>query len=396
MTHAEGKNVQAEGLPWVPIAATIAMMAVFAITMGLTYPLLSLVLEAQGVDASMIGLNAAMTPLGIICSAPFIPKLAARYGAWNLAIVFSLMTAILLLLLGAFPNLALWFVLRFLLGIAIDGLFIISETWINQMATRETRGRVMGLYTTMLASGFAIGPFIISVTGSEGYTPFLIGGLAPLLILPLLLRVRGRVPEFAVDDRASILNFARMAPILMAGVGIMALFDSAALSLMPIYGLREGLSETTAAAAVGVLVAGNIVFQFPIGWLADKTHRRGLMVVCTLLAIAGCAALPLVIHSPLLLWPLLFVWGAMAFGIYPVAMAELGDRFSGSMLLAGNAGFAVMWGVGGIVGAPVAGTAIQTLGPQRPAPDPGSLLWRLPTDAALSAHLKTQRTGGLL
>jgi hypothetical protein len=48
--------------------------------------------------------------------------------------------------------------------------------------------------------------------------------------------------------------------------------------------------------------------------------------------------------------PMLFLWGAVAFGVYTVALAELGDRFSGSMLLAGNATFAMMWGIGGIVG----------------------------------------------
>lgn len=363
MSHAPDSSARAETLPWVPIAATIAMMGVFAVTLGLTYPLLSLVLERQGVSPSLIGLNAAMTPIGIIVSAPFIPALAGRFGAWRLSVVFLLCTAVTLLLLAAFQSLAAWFVLRFFLGIFIDGLFIVSETWINQMATRATRGRVMGLYTTVLASGFAIGPFVIGLTGSVGWTPFLIGVSAPLLVLPLLFAVRGRVPEFGADEKASILAFLPHAPLLLMAVGIMALFDSAVLALMPIYGLQQGLEEATAAMAVGVLVAGNVMFQFPIGWLADRLHRRMLMLVCTALTVVGCFILPLVIGDPLLLWPLLFLWGAMAFGVYPVAMAELGDRFSGAMLLAGNAAFAVMWGVGGIVGAPSTGGAMQLLGP---------------------------------
>lgn len=363
MSQAPDSSLRTETLDWVPIVATIAMMGVFAVTMGLTYPLLSLVLESRGTSSLLIGLNAAMTPVGIIVSAPFIPGLAARFGAWRMSVFFLLATSATLLLLGSFQSLAAWFLLRFLLGIFIDGLFIVSETWINQMATRATRGRMMGLYTTVLASGFAIGPFVVGLTGSAGWAAFLVGAAAPMLVLPLLLMVKGRVPEFSREEKASILAFAPHAPLLLAAVAVMALFDSAALSLMPIYGLEHGLTEATAAAAVGVLVAGNVVFQFPIGWLADKVHRRMLMVVCTLLTIAGCFAVPLVIGDSLLRWPLLFLWGAMAFGVYPVAMAEMGDRFSGSMLLAGNAAFAVMWGCGGIVGAPSVGGAMELIGP---------------------------------
>ena len=363
MNQAENSSARAEPVAWLPIIATIAMMGVFAVTLGLTYPLLSLVLESQGVGADLIGLNAAMTPLGIIVSAPFIPGIAKRVGAWNLSVFFTISAAVIMLLLGATRSLEIWFLLRFMLGVFVDGLFIVSETWINQLAKPHNRGRIMGTYTTVLAAGFAVGPFIIAEIGSAGWAPFLVGAAAPILILFVLLPVRGRVPEFDREEHASIMSFAVAAPLLMAAVGIMALFDSAALSLMPVYGLRVGLEEATAVYAVGVLVAGNVLFQFPMGWLADRFPRRLLMTACVALTIIGAALLPVVINHPLWLWPLLFVWGAVAFGIYPVIMAELGDRFTGAMLLAGNAGFAVMWGVGGLVGAPVAGGLMELIGP---------------------------------
>ncbi len=363
MSQVQDRSAQAEPIDWLPIAATIAMMGVFAITLGLTYPLLSLVLEAQGVGAGMIGLNAAMTPLGIIVSAPFIPGIAKRFGAWNLSIVFTVSAAVIMLLLGATRSLEAWFLLRFLLGVFVDGLFIVSETWINQLAKPHNRGRIMGAYTTVLAAGFAVGPFVIAEIGSSGWTPFLVGAAAPLLILVLLLPVRRRVPAFDREEHASIRAFARAAPLLLVAVGIMALFDSAVLALMPVYGLRVGLEEATAALAVGVLVSGNVLFQFPMGWLADRFPRRLLMAACVVATILGAALLPWAVGHPLLLWPLLFLWGAVAFGIYPVIMAELGDRFTGAMLLAGNAGFAVMWGVGGMIGAPVAGGLMEQIGP---------------------------------
>ncbi len=351
-------------VPWAPIAATTAMMGVFAVTLGLTYPLLSLVLESQGEKSAMIGLNAAMAPLGLVASAPIMPMLARRFGPWPMAVACAVATGTLMIALGAFRALEPWFPLRFLLGIAISGLFIVSETWINQLATRRIRGRVMGIYTMVLSGGFAVGPFLIAAIGSAGWLPFLVGAGIAFSILPFLWAVRRRVPQFEPEERSSLMAFLPMAPALMAVVGVMALFDAAGLALLPVYGLRHGLDEATTSTAVGMLVIGNVLFQYPIGWLADHMSRRWLLLGLAILTIAGCLALPAAIETPALRWPLLLFWGAMAFGVYPVALAELGDRFSGALLLAGNAAFALMWGVGGLIGAPIAGAAMQAFGPE--------------------------------
>jgi hypothetical protein len=62
-------------------------------------------------------------------------------------------------------------------------------------------------------------------------------------------------------------------------------------------------------------------------------------------------------------WPFLFLWGAAGFGVYTVALAELGRRFTGAWLVTGAASFAAVWGVGGIVGPPLAGGAMAAFGP---------------------------------
>ena len=46
-----------------------------------------------------------------------------------------------------------------------------------------------------------------------------------------------------------------------------------------------------------------------------------------------------------------------------LALTELGDRFTGELLLAGNAAFALMWGVGGLFGGPLGGGAMDLFGP---------------------------------
>ena len=87
------------------------------------------------------------------------------------------------------------------------------------------------------------------------------------------------------------------------------------------------------------------------------------MLSCALASLAGCLLLPSIFNS-WLIWPLVFVWGGVSFGIYTMSLIQLGERFTGQALIAGNAAFAVVWGIGGIVGSPATGLAMQLIGHQ--------------------------------
>jgi MFS family permease len=246
---------------------------------------------------------------------------------------------------------------------ALNSPYIISETWVLQLSSGQNRGRIMGFYTTVLASGFALGPFILALTGSGGMVAF--GILIVILSLTTLalFSIRGRMPEFEKEGTGSIRSFLPLAPGLLMVVGMLAYFEQGMLSLLPVYGLHHNLTETFISFSVGILVAGNVVMQFPIGWATDKVPRQRIMLICILLTAAGGFLLPLAINSRVFLWPLLFFWGGFSFGSYTVALAELGDRFSGRMLLTGNAAFGLAWGVGGIIGPATTGAAMDLFGP---------------------------------
>ncbi len=339
----------------------MAVPAIFALSLGLTYPLLAIILEAQGESSTLIGLNTAMTPLGIIVAAPFVPALARRFGAWQLAVGCALATALLMAAINAYRDVWVWFPLRFALGASIDSLFILSETWLLQLAGRHNRGRLVGLYGTLLASGFVVGPFVLAVTGSEGWLAFGIGIAVMVVTAATLFAIRRRVPAQVGGTEGSIRAFAALAPGLLLAVGVVVAFDQVALSLLPVYLLGLGEPEARAALALGVLVSGNVLLQLPIGWASDRFSRPGVMGVCLACALGCCVALPFSAGT-LMVWPVLFLLGAGGFGVYTVVLADLGDRFGGAMLLAGNAAFALMWGVGGIVGPPLTGVLMDQLG----------------------------------
>ena len=346
------------------IIASITAVGVFCLTIGLSSPLLALILEDMGASSGLIGLNAAMGPIGIILSAPFVPRLARKFGAWFICVTSLCSSAVLLLMLAVFRDVMIWFPIRFFLGVAISAIFIISETWINQLAMPRIRGRIIGIYNTVAAAGFALGPLTLAVIGSQGWPPFLVGITGILIALPVFVLARDHLPGFDGRENASVFSFISLAPMLILAVAFAALFDQVALSFLPIYGLRHGLTEATSSLALAVMIIGNVVLQIPIGWLADRISRRFLMNIMAITTMIGSLLLSLLIGGSILLWPMLFVWGAVAFGIYTIALVELGDRFSGALLLAGNGAFGMMWGIGGIFGPPVAGAAMDLIGPE--------------------------------
>ncbi|WP_200840952.1 MFS transporter [Geminicoccus flavidas] len=348
------------------VFVVILMASVFAMAQGLSYPLLAFILERQGVPPALIGLNTAMTPLGIIASSPLIPWFARWLGAARLALCSALALAALLFTIGAWQSLPVWFVARFLLGFVVNGLFVTSETWVNLLAPPERRGRLLGIFASSLSAGFALGPFTLTLTGTQGWPPFLVGVLVFLATALILFLARRRLPEIHGGhdgQMGSLLVFLPLAPFLLLSIGVVAAFDQSVLALLPSYGMSFGMPEASMATALGILIVGNILFQIPIGWLADRWSRRGTTLLLCGLTMLGALLLPLVIRTEALTYATFFLWGSAAFGLYTMALIELGERFTGSMLLAGNAAFSLMWGIGGMVGPPLAGLAMTGLGP---------------------------------
>jgi MFS family permease len=355
---------RAKPLSWAVIAGVIATVSVFAIAQGLTYPLLSFILHRQGVEPALIGLSAAMTPIGFILSSPLVPWLARRFGAGRTALTCAALSAIMLAAIGWTYNLYAWFPLRFLMGTVTNPLYVLSEVWIIALAPPAKRGRIMGIYSTSISAGFAAGPLCLLFIGAEGWPPFLIGICSFIVCGTMLASVLDRLPKVHKSGvQVSVLGFIPLARLLIFAVVVAAGFEQTILALMPVYGAHFGMEEGRVSALLSALIAGNIAMQVPLGLLAERLNARTVRLGCALLTALGCLLLPYMMET-LLIWPLVFVWGAVSYGIYTMTIIELGERFSGPALLAGNAAFAMTWGVGGVVLPPLTGAAMEFIGAQ--------------------------------
>lgn len=343
------------------IIAALAAVAACDIAFGLTMQLMPLLMEREGWPAWAIGLNVAMGPIGILIAGPFMPKFLGNIGTRRAA--FGLVGILVLSLTAiSVSPIWMWFPLRFIFGVATSALFTISETWVLSFATKENRGRVMGVYSSLLAASFAVGPLILPFTGLDGFLPWGIGIICILLsILPLGF-VEVEDDSFREKDGGGhFFGFVKKAPMLLFAVTAATLFDNVLVSFFTIYGIRSGLSLETASWILGFGIIGNLVLFYPIGWLADHWSRKGVMLVTAALTVALSLSL-IVVITHWLVWPVMVLLTASAFGVYVVALATLGDRFSGPDLIAGASAIAAMWGVGGLIGPPIAGLAIDLFG----------------------------------
>jgi MFS family permease len=268
-----------------------------------------------------------------------------------------------LVVLAATRELVWWFVARFVLGVGINGLYVMSETWLNLMVPKARRGRWLAIYATSLAAGFALGPMLLLATGTDGPAPFAATIAITAATAGLVAAATPRLPAVRFEPGQSMRAFVPLAPLLLLAVGGAAAFDQAMLTFLPIWVLEIGGATQAAQLAITALALGNVALQWPIGWLADRVSRRAAMLACTTATALGALLLPLADGGGWGLWTLVFLWGGFAYGTYTVALIELGDRFSGGLLLAGNAAFAMMWGVAGLVGPSSVGAAMDLTGP---------------------------------
>ena len=150
--------------------------------------------------------------------------------------------------------------------------------------------------------------------------------------------------------------------MLLACVLAFAILDAATLSLLPVYGVRNGMGISTAALLLTALILGNSILQFPIGWLADRFPHRTVLICCAFLTAMMLGILPWVMATPWK-WPVVLIAGTTGYGIYTVSLTSLGSRFDGQELINGTSAFAAMWGTGALIGSISGGWSMTVFGP---------------------------------
>lgn len=347
------------------VFAIITLITVLCLSVGVSYPLLSVELDAMGYSKAMNGLNAAMTPLGMVVCAVFIGRVSKKFPAHVFLLACIAVMVATMLAFKLLPNFYAWMVLRFVLGMAINGIHIVGEPALQAVVPANLRGRIMGVFSGVTVLGYAMGPTLLSVTGNQGWLPYVAAAVLIAMGALPLLAAGADIPNVAQEGEGegtvSALSFAKVAPALLLAFGAVAIYDNVTVAFMPLYGAELGLTQTEATRLLTVAMIGAVIFQLPIGWLADRFSATYVMIGCGGFVAAACQFLPTV-GNGVGLWVLCFLIGGVAFGLQTAVLTELSNRFSGNMLVAGNVAIGMMAGGASMVGMPATGATMEMVG----------------------------------
>lgn len=337
-------------------------MVIVNLVYGLTLPLLSLVLDSQGVSKTVIGISIVAQACAGVLLAPLMPRLILRVGAARVMQQATLLAAVTLLALGLFQNIYVWFPLRFLLGAAAAMLWSASEVVINELADDDWRGRIIGVYGSAGAAGYAIGPVVLIATGSEGLLPFVVTA-AFIVAASLPLFWLHDDNDAAADQRhTSLRQIFRLVPHIMLLNLSYAAAVEAFVAFFPLFGIHIGLGEVRSLSLLTTFALGGVVLQLPLGWLADHMHRHRLLVLCIVITMIGFLLLPKVVSQSLGGPVFAFALGGVEGMIYALGVILLGQKFRGADLAAASVLYTGMWGAGTMLGPVIVGAGMDVFG----------------------------------
>ena len=341
-----------------------ASIFAFSISFGGLVPWMALDMESRGISEVTIGVVAAAHPLGVMLMAPFTQRIVRRFGSGNAMVWCTIISVVTLIPMAFFDSVAIWLALRFVSGLSGSVPWVVTETWINAASTDSSRGRAIAIYAAIMAAGFAAGPLTLQWAASAQLSPFPIFVALQAIALAIIYFLRRLAPRLDDKGSGSLVAVFFALPALLASAFVSGALDAAFFNFLPIWGERVGLDTSFALTLLSIFIAGNVLLQFPIGWLADRTGPLPVLIGCGLVCIATPAAILLGLPQwPILLAIFTFIWGGCVWGTYSVALVSMGRRFTGGYLVMINAAYVMVYTLANIVAPPLAGSAIKLWNP---------------------------------
>ena len=322
---------------------------------------------------SGLGLGFTKAEIGMLGSAHFVgffvgcwwaPRLMGSVGHARAFAGFTAMGAIGLLAHMLWVAPVPWAVMRIATGLSVAGAYTVIEAWLNASITNETRGRAMGGYRLVDLGGSLAAQLLIGVLEPAHYASYNVLALACCAaILPLAL-TRTPQPETPDTPRLRPMLAWTCSPLAVAGVIVAGITSAAFRMVGPIYGQEVGLATGQLAWFLASFVLGGAVAQLPVGWLADRYDRRGVLIGLSIAAILSCGVTVMVSgmgQSAAFLTAGLF--GFTTFPIFSVSAAHANDFATSEQRVELSAALMFFYAVGAIASPLVASGLIEQFGP---------------------------------
>ena len=363
-------------IPSDPLLSALAMLSVLSKTWALMIGILLLMI-GNGLQGSLLGVRGSIEQIdpslmGYIMSGYFVgflggswvtPALLRNVGHIRVFAAYGSLVSAAFILYAAFVDPFFWFGMRVVVGFCFSGLYVVAESWINDLSDNRNRGQALSLYVLIQMLGVVTGQFLLNVADPAGYNLFvLISVLVSISFAPILLTVTP-MPVFSTAKPMSISALFKASPLGCVGVLLLGGIFSAFFGMASVYGTQRGLSVGEISIFLSAIYIGGLLMQYPVGWLSDRIDRRLLIVGMTGIAAVASAIGALSGDGFNLLMVIAFTVGAFTNPLYALLLAHTNDHLDADQMASASGGLIFINGFGAMTGPVIVGYLLDLVGP---------------------------------
>jgi len=345
------------------IGAILCSMAIFIVGNGLVGLLIPARAHLAGFSNFSIGLIGSAYFVGFVSGCFVGPRLLARTGHIRLFAIGAGLAAATTLVQSMAMSELVWLVMRGLFGFAAANIYMVIESWLNDRATNEIRGRIFSAYLIVNFSSLILGQMLYGTARAESTALFSLCAIAYALCLIPVCMTRLPQPASARVPMLRPLRLYRMAPVGVIGCVAVGLANGAIWTLAPVYALNHGLAKGWLSLFMSVFTLGGALVQFPLGRFSDRMDRRVIIVaVCVASALLGVALALSGNASRLQLFSLIALFGLSALPFYGLTVAHTNDRIAREDFVEASATLLMVSSLASVIGPPLAAIVIGFAG----------------------------------
>ncbi len=310
-----------------------------------------------------VGLLTTAFYAGYVLSAFRINRFIIRAGSLATYAIFTCLVLIIALTYTMSANPLLWVLGRFVNGFCVATIWIVIKSWCLEVGGKERRGLAMAAFMGTFNSAQLVAQYMVRYETMSDHKPFCVIAILMAASVMTLFLLRATPPEF--HSTQSTLNLRSLFKISRVGV-LGCLFSGMLMGAM--YGLLPSCIHELGFDTKGVswtmmlVVFGGVLFQLPIGKLADTFHARFVLRWVTIFALLSNVVVILT-HASHFFFPLICLIGGCGFVTYALSINLGCEAVEGKHLVSATTGLLVVYGLGAAIGPLLASSVIKFAGP---------------------------------
>lgn len=303
--------------------------------------------------------------IGFIIGSYLCPQLISQVGHIRAFSVLAAFGSIAVLLHGLIVDPVVWWFLRIISGITMVGLYLIVESWLNTLITRQHRGRIFSVYATVTLLALGIGQYLILFYGAGALETYAISAIFFVLALVPISITRLSQPTHVAIPKLILRRLIAISPLGVAGSLTTGLANGAFWGLGALYAHNIGYSEADIAIFMSAIIFGGAALQITIGTQSDRYDRRKvLLVVSFVSAVMALSIFMFSQHSQVGIMLSAILYGGFSFSVYSLSVAHTNDHIDPSEVMDATRGLLLINGIGAAIGPIIAGVFMQLIGSQ--------------------------------